>query len=257
LPSAKLRRAVVTFHDLFVMTGDYSSPEFRARFADQARQAAERADMVIAVSAFTAGHVEALLGVERSRIRVVHHGINPPPRTPGVFRKKVILNVGAIQRRKNIVRLVDAFEQTPADWKLVLAGSGGFQAAEIQARIDTSPRRADIDVTGYVTSDRLEELYASAAIFAFPSLDEGFGLPVLEAMARGVPVITSNRSAMPEVAGDAALLVNPDDTDALAHALNSVIENPADWAARGLSRASKFSWSKAARETHAVYHSLL
>jgi len=253
LPTAKLRRSVVTFHDLFVMTGDYSTPEFRARFTEQARMAAERADVVIAISEFTAAQVEALLGVERSRIRVVHHGVHLPALVSGVAREKVILNVGAIQRRKNIVRLVEAFERTPVGWKLVLAGSAGFDAAEAMARIEQSSRRADIEVTGYVSEERLEALYASASVFAFPSLDEGFGMPILEAMARGVPVVTSNRSAMPEVAGDAAVLVDPEDTEAIAEGLNSVIANPADWAARGRTRAAEFSWEKAAKATFDVY----
>ena len=121
------------------------------------------------------------------------------------------MSVGAIQRRKNIVRLVEAFEQLASGWKLVLAGSFGFGSEAALQRIERSPRKQDIQVLGYVSDSQLEELYRRASIFAFPSLDEGFGMPVLDAMARGVPVLTSNVSAMPEVAGDAALLVDPTD----------------------------------------------
>src|SRR5580698_7622834 len=105
----RMPRSVATFHDLFVMSGEYSTPEFRARFTEQARDAAARADAIIAVSEFTRGQVIALLGVEASRVRVVHHGVRRLD-FPAAPRENVILNVGAIQTRKNIARLVEAFE---------------------------------------------------------------------------------------------------------------------------------------------------
>jgi glycosyltransferase involved in cell wall biosynthesis len=205
---AKAHRTVSTFHDLFVITGDYSTPDFRARFTRQAREAAERSDLIIAVSNFTASQVEQLLNVERSRIRVVHHGVRASAITPK--KQKLILSVGAIQRRKNIARLVKAFEILPPEWRLALAGApDGYGAAEELHAVEQSPARSRIDILGYVSSAELDSLYSRASIFAFPSLDEGFGMPILEAMAHGVPVITSNCSAMPEVSGDAALLVDP------------------------------------------------
>ena len=211
LDSARHRRRVTTFHDLFVISGDYSTPDFRERFTAQARAAAERSDLIIAVSPSPPGKWSNCCNVEPSRIRVIHHGARPaPPPNHAVPREPIILSVGAIQRRKNIVRLVEAFEQLPAGWKLVLAGSFGFDSEAARERIERSPRKQDIQVLGYVSDPQLEELYQRASIFAFPSLDEGFGMPVLDAMARGVPVLTSNVSAMPEVAGDAALLVDPD-----------------------------------------------
>ncbi len=124
LPHAPLRRAVTTFHDLFVLTGEYSTPEFRRRFAEQARDAAGRSDRIITVSQFTAGQVISLLGVEEARVRVVHHGVRLPARA-AIPREKIILHVGAIQHRKNLSRLVDAFEKVDRDWQLVLAGSAG------------------------------------------------------------------------------------------------------------------------------------
>ncbi len=213
------RRTVSTFHDLFVMTGNYSSPEFRERFSAQARQAAERSDLIVAVSQFTACQVEQLLHVEPSRIRVIHHGVRVPRDLPE-GREKLILTVGAVQKRKNISRLVKAFERTPAGWRLAIAGApDGYGAAEELQAVEDSPRRADIDVLGYVTAAQREALYDRAGIFAFPSLDEGFGMPVLEAMAHGLPVIASRRSAIPEVAGDAALLVDPEKVEELGEAL--------------------------------------
>jgi glycosyltransferase involved in cell wall biosynthesis len=259
LPRIRMRRSVATFHDLFVMSGEYSTPEFRARFTEQARDAAERADAVIAVSEFTRGQVISLLGVAPSRVHVVHHGVRKLD-FPTVEREKVILNVGAIQARKNIARLVEAFERVDPTWQLVLAGSAGYGSAEIMARIAASPARGRIAVTGYIFPADLATWYAKASIFAFPSLDEGFGIPVLEAMAAGVPVVTSNRSALPEVAGDAALLVNPESTDELAQALRDLLQNDElrrDLARRGTNRARLFTWEKAVAETWNVYRTLL
>src|SRR5262249_52863280 len=157
-----------------------------------------------------------------SRIRVVHHGVHIPPATRAQ-REKIILHVGAIQKRKNIDRLVQAFEHIPPDWRLALAGSAGFGAEEILGRI----RNSRVSVVGYVSAAELAAWYARAAILAFPSLDEGFGIPVLEAMAAGVPVITSDRSALAEVAGDAALLVNPESVEELTEALRTLAADPA------------------------------
>jgi glycosyltransferase involved in cell wall biosynthesis len=171
-----------------------------------------------------------------------------------------VLHVGAIQTRKNVARLVEAFERLEPDWRLALAGSFGYGAERIRARIESSAARERISVLGYVDPDELAAWYARAAIFAFPSLDEGFGMPVLEAMAGGAPVLTSNRSALPEVAGDAAVLVDPEDTEALIEALRGMAGDEAlrqELAARGLARARLFTWEKAVRETWDVYEELL
>jgi len=259
LPRMRFRRAVATFHDLFVMSGEYSTPEFRARFTQQAREAAARADAIIAVSEFTRSQVISLLGVEPSRVRVVHHGTRHLE-FPAVERQKVILNVGAIQTRKNIVRLVEAFGTVAPSWRLVLAGSSGYGSTEILARIAASPAAERISVTGYVTPEELAAWYAKAEIFAFPSLDEGFGMPVLEAMAAGTPVLTSNRSALPEVVGDAALLVNPESTEELAEGLRTLTQGEAlraTLSSRGFERARLFTWEKALAETWNVYREVL
>ena len=257
----RARLTVSTFHDLFVMTGEYSTPEFRARFTAQARAAAEHSDLIIAVSRFTASQVEQLLGVDPARIRVVPHGVHFPMSPLGGPREDLILSVGAIQRRKNVARLVKAFEKLPAGWGLVLAGAAdGYGAAEELRAVEHSPRRADISVLGYVPAAKLESLYRRARIFAFPSLDEGFGMPVLEAMAHGVAVVTSNSSALPEVAGEAALLVNPEDVDDIAAALARLATDEAlreDLASRGLERARQFTWESAVARTWEVYQQLL
>ena len=259
--SAHYRRTVSTFHDLFVMTGEYSTAEFRQRFSEQARTAAERSDLIITVSHFTAGQVQALLHIEPARIRVIPHGTkrirrNITPRE----REPMILFVGAIQRRKNIDRLVRAFEQVASGWTLVLAGSTGFGAEEALQRIDASPRKRDIRVLGYVSDAVLEDLYWRASLFAFPSLDEGFGMPVLDAMAHELPVLTSNVAALPEVAGDAAWLVDPADTPSIAQGLNQLIGDEAlrqRLARQGLARSAGFTWEKTVEETWKVYQELL
>ena len=261
------RRTVTTFHDLFVITGEYSTPEFRARFTEQARQAARRSDLIIAVSRFTAHQVEEFLGVEPSRIRVIPHGVRTPPEAvlpntsrQNTSRQNLVLFVGALQRRKNVARLVRAFERMPASWRLALAGAAdGYGAAEELRAVENSPRKSAIDVLGYVTQTELDALYRRARIFAFPSLDEGFGMPVLDAMANSVPVVTSQRSALPEVAGDAALLVNPDDPEEIAAALVRLASDEtlsADLARRGRERVRQFSWESTLAQTWEVYGEL-
>jgi glycosyltransferase involved in cell wall biosynthesis len=203
-----------------------------------------------------------LLGVERSRIRVIHHGVRPPAvdPAPDSQRRNMILHIGAIQTRKNLSRLVDAFEQTPAGWKLVLAGSLGYGAEAILTQVSKSARSSDIELPGYVTDEQRESLYAQARVFAFPSLDEGFGMPVLEAMVRGIPVITSNRSALSEVAGDAALLIDPLSVESLTAGLRQMAEDSdlrERYRARGLVRAADFSWERTISKTWAVYGELL
>jgi glycosyltransferase involved in cell wall biosynthesis len=260
LPHIPMRAAVSTFHDLFVLTGEYSTPEFRARLADQARHAAAGSAAIITVSAFTKSQVVSLLGVAAEKVHVVHHGCRNLAYPANIAREKIILNVGAVQQRKNIARLVEAFETVDPSWRLVLAGSAGFGSDEILARIENSPARGRIRVLGYATNSELAACYARAMVFAFPSLDEGFGMPVVEAMAAGTPVVASNSSALPEVAGDAALLVDPLDTAALGQALRDLAEKRElreELALRGRERASLFTWENAVRQTWDVYQKVL
>jgi glycosyltransferase involved in cell wall biosynthesis len=213
------------------------------------------------VSSFTADQVSSLLGIKKSRIRVIPHGVDLPPEPEQDIRENLILFVGALQTRKNICRLVDAFERLPGEWRLVLAGApSGYGAAGIIERIERSPARPRIELTGYLPQHELEALYRVASIFAFASLDEGFGIPVLEAMAHGIPVITSNRSALPEVAGDAAILVDPYSVEDIEGALANLIGNPAmraQLAARGRSRAAQFSWAETVDSTYELYREML
>jgi glycosyltransferase involved in cell wall biosynthesis len=251
LPLASSSPCVATYHDLFVLSNEYSSPEFRARFAVQAKEAAQRSARIIAVSDFTARQVASLLDYPAGKVRVVPHGVDAAVEL-GLPREKIVLSVGAIQKRKNTRRLIEAFLEMPEPWRLVLAGSQkGFEAEAMLAGLDL--RR--VKLLGYVSDEDLKRLYQTASIFAFPSLDEGFGIPVLEAMAHGLPVLASNTSSLPEVCGDAALLVDPLDTGAIAAGLKALVgEYPSQ---AGLKRAQLFSWENAARKTAAVYAELI
>ncbi len=262
LPEVRRGRTVVTFHDLFVLTGEYSTPEFRTRFAMQARDAAERADLIICVSAFTASQVRDLLRVPESKLRVVWHGVHPPagPVASDASRRPVVLHVGAVQARKNIERLVEAFESMPSPWRLVLAGSAGYGAEAILQRIADSPARQRIELTGYIDDNRLRELYRTSRMLAFPSLDEGFGIPLLEAMAYGLPVLTSNGSALREVGEGAALLVDPRQTEAIRAGMQQLASNEElrlKLREAGLQRAKFYTWDAAAEKTWQVYTELL
>jgi glycosyltransferase involved in cell wall biosynthesis len=143
---------------------------------------------------------------------------------------------------------------------LVLAGSNGFGCAEVMREVEASPRARDILVTGYLPESALALWYGRAGIFAFPSLDEGFGMPVLEAMAAGVPVMASNRSALPEVCGDAAVMIDPQNEDELAHALTALAQDTdlrMNLIVKGTERAKSFRWIDAVERTMNVYREMV
>lgn len=269
LPPGISAPAIATFHDLFALTGQYSTPDFQERFARLARETAGRADHVIAVSAHTARQVVERLGLPESRVSVVHHGCEEL-RLPAAGRREAILarlgvqrpfvlHVGALQARKNVERLVTAFEIAGEDCQLVLAGSLGFGAEPILDRIRCSSARERIRRVGHVSDETRGTLYACAEALLFPSLEEGFGLPVVEAFSVGLPVIASRVSALPEVAGGAAELVDPLDSDAIANGLGRVLGGPAlqdDLRRKGRARAQQFTWRRCADETWKVYQAL-
>lgn len=259
LDSRPAPHVVCTFHDLFVMTEEYSSPDFRLRFTAQARAAAHRSDIIIAVSEFTAEQVQTLLNFPRERIRVIPHGVRIPAEVSSTRREKIVLFLGALQKRKNLIRLVNAFARMPDDWLLLLAGGSGYGVEEILDAVERSPARSRIQLLGYVSDARRSDLLSRASIFAFPSLDEGFGIPILEAMAHGIPVLTSNRSATAEVAGDAALMVDPASDAEIESGLQILARDEdlrTELVARGRRRAAEFTWERAAQRTYDVYREL-
>jgi glycosyltransferase involved in cell wall biosynthesis len=181
----------------------------------------------------------------------------------GLATSPYILALGTIEPRKNHLRLVQAFEQLVAgrrvgdDVVLVIAGKRGWGYTSVMEAIERSPARDRIRVLGYVSDDDLPALLTGAVVVAYVSLYEGFGLPVLEAMTCGAPVLTSNVSSMPEVAGDAAVLVDPRDVPEISRGLTVLInedeEGRAQHRTAGFARASLFSWERAAREMQTVY----
>lgn len=174
-----------------------------------------------------------------------------------------ILYVGALESRKNLPRLLQAYaalRHWSTQWRLVIVGARKWKFSPIFDTVQQLNLEPHVTFTGYVADEHLPALYAGADLFAFPSLYEGFGLPVLEAMACGTPVVTSNTSSLPEVAGDAALLVDPLDVAAIADAMRRVLEDQAlaaELRAKGLARAAQFTWERTARETIAVYEQVL
>jgi glycosyltransferase involved in cell wall biosynthesis len=189
----------------------------------------------------------------RSLVDGVQPDASQQPATP---REPYFLYVGTIQPRKNLVRLLEAFAQlSPEAPRLVIAGKRGWLSAPIERRAAELGLAERVVFAGYVPDAELPGLLRGALAFVFPSLYEGFGMPVLEAMAAGVPVLTSSTSALPEVAGDAALLVDPCDTAAIAGGMARLAGDAslrADLRARGLARAAEFTWERCARETLAV-----
>jgi glycosyltransferase involved in cell wall biosynthesis len=165
-----------------------------------------------------------------------------------------------LQRRKNQIALVRAFQTAPPDWTLVLAGSEGYEAEAVLREIANSPIIDRIRVTGYISDEEVAQWYRRASIFAFPSLDEGFGMPVIEAMAAGVPVIASNRSSLPEVCGDAAMLVDSQSDAELAGAVELLTRDEdlrMKLTVAGTVRAAAFRWDDAVRATVSVYREII
>jgi glycosyltransferase involved in cell wall biosynthesis len=217
----------------------------------------------IAVSQSTKKDAIRFWGLQADRIAVIYNGPFVVPKTPREdFGSKQILIVSDISPRKNHIRLMQAFERaqelSQRRLELVVAGQTRTAIPELEYMLrDVSKRRENVKITmmGYVPDSEILSLYAKADVFVFPSLYEGFGLPVLEAMACGCPVITSNVSSLPEVVGDAALLVDPYNVEALAQAMFTVLEDDElkkEMSKKGIAQAQKFSWDKAGAELLAL-----
>jgi glycosyltransferase involved in cell wall biosynthesis len=230
-----------------------------------------RADRIIAISHATQRDLIAAYDVPPEKITVIHEAADPrfrpqPPEAVEAVRtryglpERYLLSVGTIEPRKNLTRLLEAFEALHAEGltdALVVVGGRGWLYDDFFARLERSPAREAVLFPGYVPDADLPPIYAGAQALAFPSLYEGFGLPVLEAMACGAPVVCSNTSSLPEVVGDAALLFDPHDVTAITQALHRLLSDDtlhADLQQRGLDRAATFSWDRVAAETEAVYN---
>jgi glycosyltransferase involved in cell wall biosynthesis len=264
---------VVTIHDLAFLRIPRASPRWQSiRLRWQVRANARRAAVVITDSEHSKRDIRDAYGIAADRIDVVPLAAEPGPAprpdagaSEAVRRKfgithRYVLSVGRLTARKNLLGLLRAFERVrpglaePA--QLVIAGPRDFQADALDRAIASSACAPDVVRVGAVSGDDLPVLLSGATVFAYPSVFEGFGLPPLEAMACGVPVICSNTTSLPEVVADAAVTFDPSWTDDIADALRRVLTDPAlraDLAVRGRARAARFSWRTTAELTLAAY----
>lgn len=265
---------VVTIHDLGPLTQPQffgnTKPWVMQRALDQA---VRKAAMIICVSHSTAREVIEYCGSSvASRIRVVGEGVSPEffePSDPAVLAPldlpppgtPFILAAGKISPRKNIQGVLEAVKLLEGlPHHLVLVGAGGWDMGEVSRHLANEGLRNRVHLLGFVSDAQLRALYGRAAIYVHPSLYEGFGLTILEAMAGGVPVVTSNRSSLPEVAGDAALLVDPTRPDDIAAAITQIAEDPAfarQQSTRGLAHARTFHWAEASAKLRDCYAEIL
>lgn len=265
LPSRRAA-SIVTIHDLnFLKYPERTRAEIRRDYPALVREHAHRATRIITVSEFTANEIVVRLSIARERISVAYPGA--PPWAPLEKAKKdgYVLFFGTLEPRKNVGALLDAYEmlinpagvgqheRVPA---LVLAGKATDEARPWLARIERPPLKGVVRHIGYVDPGTRRDLYAGARLLVQPSFEEGFGMPVLEAMALGVPVVAANRGALPEVLGDAGLLIDPERPADLADAIRTMIGDATlaeSSVARGRDRSRAFSWDRTAAVVYDAY----
>jgi glycosyltransferase involved in cell wall biosynthesis len=275
MPPTRTARRAVTIHDLtFLVHPELCSPRIVGPFSRHVRRCAREADAVLTYSESTRRDIAERLDVDAGRIHVAPLAADPAfaPMARGEARALLrsrhnldgpfILFAGTLEPRKNVAALVRVFgalkDEIPH--RLVLAGPTGWNTREAEEAIDRQNPAGRVVRPGFVPGEDLRALYSAADVFVFPSRYEGFGLPLLEAMACGCPVVAADNSAIPEVTGDAALLVNCADEAALAEAIMKAIgdaELRTGLIERGLRQAGRFSWRACAETTLAVYRSIV
>jgi glycosyltransferase involved in cell wall biosynthesis len=264
---------IVTIHDMSLRLYPQCHPVRRLLLNRPLMHLAiKQASAIVTVSDSARRDLLRLHGVNAERVSVVHEAASPafrpiddraelePVRAKYGLPSRFILYVGTIEPRKNLLRLVDAFGDARArgiPHHLVCVGPYGWSSRDLSGRIERLGLKDSVHFTGYAKFEDLPAIYNLADFFVFPSLYEGFGLPVVEAMASGLPVITSSTSSLGEIAGDAAATIDPTDTDALAAAMVRLAtdhELCRELGERGLRRSRMFSWTQTAKEMLAVYH---
>jgi alpha-1,3-rhamnosyl/mannosyltransferase len=226
---------------------------------------ARRADRIIVPSRYVAGEVARRLNVPPERIAPCHPGAPDWPARTSRPASGYVLFVGTLEPRKNVGALLDAYERLLTRGRgglpeLVLAGKATPSSRPWLERIERPPLRGAVRHLGYVQAEDRRDLYAGARLLVLPSFDEGFGLPVLEAMAMGVPVVAANRGALPEVIGTAGPLIDPDDPEELAAAIEHLLTDEAfaaECVSRGLARAREFRWDATAERVVDVYRAAI
>lgn len=254
---------VVMMHDLsHALFPDQRGEEVSKRLTERNRAIAKIAARIIAPSEATKTDLVKLFGVDSKIIRVIPEGYNHFfTEIPEMERQPFFLFLGTISPRKNLVGILEAYARLPKnirdEYSLKIAGVEGWNTGEIYETFERLGLKDRVKFLGHVSDEELRALYNQAAAFLFPSLHEGFGIPILEAMACGCPVVTSNVSSLPEVAGEAALLIDPKRADELAQAMTRVVSEPKLWARlhrAGLERVKEFLWETTATLTLAVIH---
>ena len=272
LPSLRSARGLITVHDLaFLRVPECADPGLRAYLSQAVPRSLARADHILADSQNTKRDLIELLDVPAGRISVVPAGVEPRfrPIEDEAERQQVrqryeldkpfILSLGTLEPRKNYARLIEAYarlrRQMPHAPDLIIVGGKGWLYEEIFAAA-RKWGHGGVRFLGFVPDEDLPALYSLAALFVFPSLYEGFGIPPLEAMACGTPVVCSDRPSLPETANDAALMVDAEDVERLAAAMRRVLEDEALRARlveKGFAQAQRFTWEKAAQRLLTVY----
>ena len=261
LPSRSAAQ-LVTIHDLhFMAHPERTSQEIRRDYPTLARAHARRADRIIVSSRWAAGEIQRAFEIAPDKIAVCPAGAPAwAPDTPAGDPDGYLLFLGTLDARKNIGGLLQAYGRLlsrSADVpRLIMAGSAGPDSAQWLESIAAPPLAGHVEYLGYVGAERRESLFKGARVFVLPSFEEGFGLAALEAMAAGVPVVASNRGSLPEVVGEAGLLIEPDDPDALTSTIERLVADRSLWQAcqqRGLGRARQFSWEQTARDLRRAY----
>ncbi len=267
---------VVTIHDLSWLRYPETHPRDRIRWLERGMpRAVEHAAAIIVDSEFVRQEVVTSLGVDPGRVHAVHLGVAPEfhPRGAALTRAvlerldlvhgEYLLSVGTIEPRKNVSHVLAAYARLPEKLRerhpLVIAGARGWRATDLERDLHSLALRGRIRFLGHVPDADLPALYAGAAAFVFASRYEGFGLPPLEAMACGIPVLVSNRASLPEIAGGAAGMLDPEQPGETARAIEALLVDPVARAAlarRGVARASVFTWETCARATLDVYRSI-
>lgn len=260
IPSTQAAR-VITIHDLyFLKHPGNTSKEIRRDYPALVRKHARRADCILVPSEYTRQQVQDFLQIRDDHLVVCPLGANPPSPRKEQPKTGPILFIGTLEARKNIDGLLDAYallldryENAP---DLILAGRPTSDAAKWAPRLLVDPLRGHVQQMGYVSADTRDLLLKQARLLVLPSFDEGFGLPILEAMSAGVPIVASNLGAIPEVLGDAGLLVNPTDPETLSYAIQKTLsdsEYVKTAVNRGLTRVAHYSWQRSARILRDAY----
>ncbi|WP_129630514.1 glycosyltransferase family 4 protein [Candidatus Oscillochloris fontis] len=266
-------RALLTVHDLTFMVRPETADAGLRRYLEVAvPRSLRRADLVLADSQATRADLQRLLGVSPDRVRVLYPGVNPrfhpmPPEAVEPIRAQLglpasfLLFVGTLEPRKNLVRLIEAFGALGAagaypDLHLVIAGRRGWLYKEIFATVTRLSLHERIRFLDFVDDAHLPAVYNLARAFIYPSLYEGFGLPVLEALACGTPVVTANTSSLPEVVGTAAILVDSHDPQAIAAGVQQALAHSSELRTAGPPQAASFRWETAAEHVIDIYHAL-